>query len=302
MATNTTYYYVVRAEDSTTAGTGPHGGNEENNTVELFATALGPPGAPGTFTDGAGDGNAYGTPEPPWQITSSQAQTGIFSYHPGPDAGNYPPGTCAALTTPSLSLAAGASLSYFARYNIEHEWDGTVVEISTDGGGSWTDLPPAGGYPATLVNAGNACGYPTTQGAFSGPPGNGALTPWAQYTTDLSAFAGMTVRIRWRFTSDGGRRVPGLLPGRHPDHQREPAGGLCPQRARLPLSINDVSAPEGGTTIATFTVTLSPAERADRHRRLRDGGRQRHHGARRLRGDLGHADLRSGCDHRSRSR
>jgi hypothetical protein len=259
VATDTTYYYVVRAEDSTSAGTGPHGGNEENNTVELFATALGPPGAPGTFVDGAGDGNAYATPETPWQITTSQAQTGAFSYHPGPDAGNYPPGVCAALTTPPLSLGAGAGLSYFARYNIEHEWDGTVVEISTDGGSSWTDLPPAGGYPATLANAGNACGYPTSQGAFSGPPGNGGLTPWTQYTTDLSAFGGLTVRIRWRFTSDGGVEFQGFyLDDIQITNVNLP--GACSPVGNPALSIDDVAVTEGngGTTTATFTVTLAP--------------------------------------------
>jgi hypothetical protein len=259
---NTTYFYAVRAEDSTTAGSGPHGGNEENNNVQLFATALGPPGPPGTFVDGAGDGHAYGTPEPPWQITTAQAQTGSFSYHPGPDVGNYPPGACAALTTPALSLAAGATLSYFARYNIEHEWDGTVVEISTDGGASWSDLPPAGGYPAVLVNGGNACGYPTTQGAFSGPPGNGALTPWAQYTTDLSAFAGQTVRIRWRFTSDGGVEFQGFYLDDIQITNVNLPGACIPTGTGLNgLSINNAAVTEGngGTTTASFTIFLFPS-------------------------------------------
>jgi hypothetical protein len=211
VVTNTTYYYVTRAEDGTTAGSGPHGGNQEPNLVQLFATAVGPPGPPGTFADGAGDGNAYGTPESPWRITSAQSHTGTFSYHPGPD-NSYTTGLCAALTTPALSLNAGAVLSYWARYNAEDQFDGTVVEVSTNGGSSWSNLPPTtpAGYPGVLGQTGNACGYPAGQGAFSGPPGNGALTPWTLYQTDLSAFAGQSVMIRWRFTSDGGVEFQGF--------------------------------------------------------------------------------------------
>jgi len=204
VVTNTTYYYVVRAEDSTTAGGGPNGGNQEPNSIELFATAIGPPGSPGTLSDGAGDGQAYGSPESPWRVTSTQAHTGTFSYHPGPDNGWYSPYTCAALTMPVLSLTGGANLSYWVRYNNEFHVDGTVVEISTDGGGSWSDLPPTtpAGYPANLfVTSADACGY-GIHGAFTGPSGNGGLTPWTQYQTDLAAFAGQSVMIRWRFTTD----------------------------------------------------------------------------------------------------
>ncbi len=213
---DTTYYYVVRAEDSTTGGPGPNGGNQEPNNIQLFGTALGPPGAPGTLTDGAGDGHAYNSPEPPWRVVTAQANTGTFSYHPGFDGTTtkYAPNVCAALVTPTLSIAPGANLSYWVSYNIEDDWDGVVVEISTNGGGSWADLPPTTppGYPNTLsLTQGNACNYPPTQGAFSGPVGNLALTPWTQYQTNLAAFAGQTnVKIRWRFTTDGGAEFSGF--------------------------------------------------------------------------------------------
>ncbi|HET9766721.1 MAG TPA: S8 family serine peptidase [Thermoanaerobaculia bacterium] len=213
---DTTYHYVVRAEDSTAGGPGPNGGNQEPNNLHLFGTALGAPGAPGTFSDGAGDGHAYGSPEPPWRLVSAvPAHTGTFSYHPGFDGltTHYAPGVCAAIVTPTLSIAAGAVLSYWVNYNAEFQWDGAVVEISTNGGGSWADLPPTTpvGYPSVLANAGNGCGYPITQGAFTGPSGNAALTGWVQYQTNLAAFAGQTnVKIRWRFASDGGVEFQGF--------------------------------------------------------------------------------------------
>ena len=210
----TTYYYVVRAEDTSTSGSGPNGGNEEPNTAMIFATPFGSPGPTiGSWTDNGGDTNAYLSPQAPWQVTSTLAQTGTRSYHCGPDVGTYPPSTCAAITTPVLALASGSVLSYWVNYNAEYQWDGAVVEISQHGG-AWTALPPTppAGYPASLsATQGNACGYPVTQGAFSGPSGNAALTGWTQYQTALPAgYNNSNVQIRWRFTSDSGAEYQGL--------------------------------------------------------------------------------------------
>jgi hypothetical protein len=87
---------------------------------------------------------------------------------------------------------------------MEFQWDGVVVEISTNGGSSWNDLPPAGGYPSDFAQTGNppinACGYDATHGAFNGTP----LTGWTQYTGDLTPYAGQTVQIRFRFSTDPG--------------------------------------------------------------------------------------------------
>ncbi|HJQ37613.1 MAG TPA: S8 family serine peptidase [Thermoanaerobaculia bacterium] len=217
VVSGTTYYYAIRAEDSSTQSGGPHGGNEDTNTVRLFATAFGAPGVTGTFSDGGGDNGAFFSPDVPWQITRDQAHTGIRSYHHGPDASPYPNNTCAAITTPPLVIDANAELSYWARYNLEFQWDGVVVEISTNNGTSWSDLPPQGGYPDTLAQtepAGgggpvNACGYPKTKGAFTGPS-SGEMTPWTQYKSSLASFAGQTVRIRWRFTSDPATELEGF--------------------------------------------------------------------------------------------
>lgn len=211
----TTYYYVVRAEDTTTGGSGPHGGNEETNTASIFATPFGAPLATvGTWTDNGGDTNAYLMPQAPWQVTATQAQAGARSYHCGPDTGTYPASTCASLTTPVLALATGSVLSYWVNYNAEYQWDGAVVEISADGGTTWADLPPTtpAGYPTTLSQTvGNACGYAATQGAFTGPSTNAALTGWAQYQTAIPAtYDNANVQVRWRFTSDGGAEYQGF--------------------------------------------------------------------------------------------
>lgn len=214
----TTYYYIVRAEDTTSSSGGPNGGNQESNLATLFATAFGPPGATGTWRDGAGDGGAFLSPDQTWQISTREAHGGSRSYHNAPEFDNYPPNTCAALTTPPLSLDANAELAYFARYVLEYQWDGVVVEISADGGATWADLPPSSGYPSTLAETQgekgteapvNVCGFLKEKPAFTGPDTE-ALTAWTEYRSPLPAYAGKTVRIRWRFTSDPGLEMEGF--------------------------------------------------------------------------------------------
>lgn len=213
-----TYHYVVRAEEPSPFGPGPHGGNEESNLKRLFATPSGSPGSLGTFSDGGGDGTAWLSVEPPWQLTRTQAQAGTYSYHNAPDGVTYPPDTCASLTTPALALGTNSVLSYWARYNLEFQWDGVVVEISTDGGSTWDDLPPTNpaGYPDTFFQTGsepaNACKYISTQGAFTGPKDNPGLTAWTRYQTNLSPrYDNRTVRIRWHFSSDPGAEFDGFF-------------------------------------------------------------------------------------------
>ncbi|MGE5345257.1 MAG: PKD domain-containing protein, partial [Acidithiobacillales bacterium] len=218
VAAGTSYVYVVRAEDGNTGGNGPNGGNEETNTVTLMAAASGAPGALGSWADDGGDGGGTMSGGPPWRITAGQAASGSHSYHAGPDSGTYPSSTCASLTTPPLTLGTGSVLSYSARYNLEWQWDGVVVEISADGGATWSDLPPTtpSGYPDTLAQTmsppANACGLLSSHGAFTGPKDNASLTDWTRFQTSLSpAYDGKTVRIRWRLTSDSSVEYEGFF-------------------------------------------------------------------------------------------
>jgi chitodextrinase len=219
VASGTTYHYIVRAEDTTTSSSGPNRGNQDANLVRLFVTPFGAPGATGTWHDTAGDTGAFLRPDVPWQITETQAHSGSRSYHNAADSDKYLLNTCAAIVTPAITLDANAELSYFVRYNLEWEWDGVIVEISEDGGNTWKDLPPAGGYPGTLADTqgvtgtqapANVCGYLRTQGAFTGPNGNAGLTEWTEYKSSLAAYSGKAVQIRWRFTSDPGTEFQGF--------------------------------------------------------------------------------------------
>ena len=48
--------------------------------------------------------------------------------------GTYGNSICASITTPSMMLGAGSTLTFWSKYQIENSWDKGVVEISSDGG------------------------------------------------------------------------------------------------------------------------------------------------------------------------
>lgn len=205
IGSHTTYYYAVRALDSSLPP------NVSPGIWRVKGTATAGSSSPGTWSDGA-DSPSYMALETPWSVTAARAAAGQLSYRNAADGtGTYLADTCAAITTPDIPLPAGSpSLSYAARWNLEAQWDGVVVEISTNGGASWSDLPPAGGYPGNFSQTGNppinACGYAASQGAFNGSSGGAFQTK----TSSLAAYAGQTVRIRWRFSSDPGSEEEGF--------------------------------------------------------------------------------------------
>jgi hypothetical protein len=210
------YYYQVSAQDSL--------GNiaPVSRTLNMSPSGVDGPN-PATFLDDV-DTHTYMSLESPWQITASAASNGSYSYHNAPDDQVYPDLTCASITTPPLTLAAGTTLNFMARYDMEYQWDGVVMEISTDDGSTWADLPPDGGYPGTFAQTEdppiNACGFAAAHGAFTGvstaaanaDPNNGTATAvFKPFAKDLSSYAGQTVRIRWRMSSDPASAYLGFL-------------------------------------------------------------------------------------------
>jgi parallel beta-helix repeat protein len=105
----------------------------------------------------------------------------------------YAASSCCTLDSPPINLDAPAILTFWHWFDIEDYWDGGIVQISTDGGATWTQLTPVGGYPYTYTN--NSC--------IGSIPNYGGLTAgWVQAQFDLSAYAGDVVILRWMFGSD----------------------------------------------------------------------------------------------------
>ena len=104
----------------------------------------------------------------------------------------------AELLSPSMDLTEIEStrLMFQHYYYTENYFDGGIVEISTNGGASWTQITPDGGYPEDSLYSGNPLG---SVPAYSGSSGAG----WNQAVFDISSYDGYSnVNIRFRFGTD----------------------------------------------------------------------------------------------------
>ena len=123
-----------------------------------------------------------------WTTSTTYKRTGTYSYSTG---ATYPTSVCTALTTPSLSIGSSSTLSYYHIYSTESGYDGGRVEISTNGGSSWTVLTPTPAYGGTITSTGNSCCWATTTACYIGTS-TGYPTTWQFATVDLSAYNGQT--------------------------------------------------------------------------------------------------------------
>src|SRR5262249_31140839 len=150
LASGTTYSYIVRATDAVS-------GTDDGNVIIKAAAPTGPD-VPGTFLDDAGDAQtAKLSGTPPWSVKPTGGKTGPKVYATGAYSNNL----CTSLTTPAITLQSGSVLSFAGKYDLETSYDAGIVEI-TQGPSytTWTKIPV--GYPDSLPNTGNACGFPTS--------------------------------------------------------------------------------------------------------------------------------------------
>ncbi|MCX6465396.1 MAG: immune inhibitor A [Pseudonocardiales bacterium] len=89
--------------------------------------------------------------------------------------------------------AAAPTLTFLAKYGAELGFDYGYVEVSTDGGATYTAVP----------------GDRTVDGP-RGPALNGTTDGFEPHSYDLSAYAGQTVLLGFRYVSDGGVNEGGL--------------------------------------------------------------------------------------------
>jgi immune inhibitor A len=101
------------------------------------------------------------------------------------------------VTSPSFVVPAGVSLAAKANYRIEVGYDYAFVEISTDGGSSWTALET------------NLSSEPSDTNPGGGIDGSSDGT-WVDLTANLSEYAGQDAQLRFRYQSDGGVNELGI--------------------------------------------------------------------------------------------
>ena len=103
-----------------------------------------------------------------------------------------------ALVTPELCLGPNATLTFWHYIRAELETgdyasDGGIVELSTDGGETWNQIAPQGGYPHRIY-PGTSTPIPPETPCFAWTSG------WTQVQFDLSSYEG-PARIRFNFGS-----------------------------------------------------------------------------------------------------
>jgi lysyl endopeptidase len=215
----TRYYYVVRAEDSQSNGSGAcNSGVQDANLQERNAV----PGGPATTVtdDVEAGGTAWdatgGTGGNPWTIVTTAAHSPTHSWF-WPDP--------AVVTLQPLARVAsfafgpgGGRLSWWHRVETESTFDGYVAEYSLDNGTTWSDiLLGQGTVPANpnrfLSGAYNAVlstgfGNPLPgRAAWSGTIGSPAF---AEVVVDMNDFAGRSVKVRFRAGSDNSVSATGI--------------------------------------------------------------------------------------------
>jgi immune inhibitor A len=104
----------------------------------------------------------------------------------------------------SLDVPADAKLWMYNDYVIEEDWDYGFVEVSTDGGSTWSELKV---YNEDGSEASTPDGYGDPNGRMADYGGKkygltGATDGWAHQYVDLSAYAGTTVNVRLRYATD----------------------------------------------------------------------------------------------------
>ena len=102
--------------------------------------------------------------------------------------------TDASAVTPVSVPTTDPTLRFNAKYGAELGYDYGYVQVSTDGGETYTSIPGDRTVDAPL-----------------GPGLNGTTTGFEPHTFNLSAYAGQSVLVAFRYVSDGGVNEGGLL-------------------------------------------------------------------------------------------
>jgi hypothetical protein len=200
----TGYFYVVRAVDTGNA-------SEDGNTVERGVTPTGP-FAPAGFVDtfeGTQSGGGFdiagwshaalsGAQDRVWSTAQSQSPTHSWFSDSLPSVSNR------VLISPEFGVTSSSTLSFWHRFDFEGTiaecFDAGTLEISIDGGSTWTVVPDAaftaGGFNGT-ANPGFSNPIGGKRAWCSGTPG-----PMIQVTANLSAFDGQVVHLRWHEGND----------------------------------------------------------------------------------------------------
>jgi lysyl endopeptidase len=206
LVSGTAYYYVVRAVDTSN-------GVADANVVQRSTRPTGPvtPTLVETFEAAGGFDNAGWTHQAvsganDWTWSTAQSQTATHSWF----SDSLPSTAERVLVSPTLTVAPGSTLSFWHTFAFESNstcYDAGTLEVSTNGGGSWSVVPDAAFTAGIFNGTAVSTGSNPVRGlrAWCG----GTIGPMTQVAVDLSAFAGNNTKVRWRAGDDVSIEVTG---------------------------------------------------------------------------------------------
>jgi hypothetical protein len=129
----------------------------------------------------------------PWQSVAdpTDATNKVLWGNRGDEADN------AIILEANLSSVESATLNFDNYLDIEEQWDFGVVQVSTDGGETWTSLENENTRSDVVEE-----GYPKIKENVPGFTGN--LKTWREESFDLSEYAGQKVLVSFRYLTDWG--------------------------------------------------------------------------------------------------
>ena len=136
--------------------------------------------------------------EPGWKLTTAPAVpgfSGMVWYSGASDERDV-----SITRTVDLTLETEATLTFDTYYSIEEQWDFGFVQVSTDGGVTWTSL--ANEYTRSDIVVG---GYPAIKDNLPGFTGTG----YGNMAFDMTAYCGSSVMLAFRYMTDWGYTDPG---------------------------------------------------------------------------------------------
>ena len=139
-----------------------------------------------------------------WNTTTSTFVSPSKSFTDSP-TGNYTNNankTYTYVPTIDLTNATSAAISYYAKWNIETDYDCVQFQVSTNGGTTWTAQCTNYTVPGTSAN-GSA--QPNNQPVYEG-----VQSAWVLDEVNLSDYLGQVIKVRFQLRTDGGQAADGF--------------------------------------------------------------------------------------------
>ncbi len=138
-----------------------------------------------------------------WSTTTSTFVSPSRSFTDSP-TGNYANNTNRTYTyvpTVDLTNASSAMVRFYAKWNIEADYDYVQFLVSIDNGTTW--IPQCGNYTVNGTNA-NGSVQPNNQPVYEG-----VQSSWVLEEINLSDYLGQGIKFRFKLGSDGGMVADG---------------------------------------------------------------------------------------------